>query len=113
MNNNDHEVRGPNGKYPEALGRKYGEGGYTFLKRVLAKSLENNGPVVMSVDGSYLEYSYKDGDRTFMDGVRLIEGSNQSTLERLKETADAYRLDRGLAEIAAEKEFHGETRRPR
>jgi hypothetical protein len=112
MDTDDRQAGDQKGKYPDALSRKFGEGGYTFLKRVLAKSLETGGPVIMNIGENYLEYSYKDGARTFMDGVTLIEGSDQDAFDALKETADEYRLEQGLAEIKAEQEFHREGKRP-
>jgi len=106
--NNDQQGSSIKEKYPEAVSRKFGEGGYTFLKRVLAISLETNNPVVMSVGGNFLEYSYKDGNHAFMDGVRLIEGDDQYSFDLFKETASAYSLEQGLAEIKSERESHRE-----
>ncbi len=91
-------------KYPHARSRQLQEGGYTFLKRVLNENITTGEPVVINVGKNYLEYAYRPGHQTFMDGVSLLEGTDEESLEALREVGEQYRVEQGLEEISNEKQ---------
>jgi hypothetical protein len=97
-------------KYPHALSRDFGEGGYTFLKRVLRKNISTGKPVILNVGENYLIYAHSEGDKTFMDGVSLLEGQDEKSMEILREVGDQYRVEQGIAEIAKEDQEHSRGR---
>ncbi len=91
-------------KYPEALSRRaFSEGGYTFLKRVLQQAIETGKPVVINTGKNYLEYTYTEGQESFMDGIKVLEGEDSRALEAFKGVADSYVVSQGVQEIKEEK----------
>ena len=86
-------------EYTGALSRKFGEGGYTFLKRALQTHFATKQPIVINSGGNYLSYRYVKGQKTFMEGTILLEGDDAESMKLFKEVADTYDVERGLNEL--------------
>lgn len=91
---------GPEGDaYPDAISRKHGEGGYAFLKRALRQALETGMPVVINTGRNYLQYEFKDDQRSFWDGVTVLEDVDDGALDTFRGTAENYMVEQGLTEL--------------
>ncbi len=86
-------------KYPNALSRELMEGGYTFLHRVFRNNFETKEPVVMNTGEMYLQYSFTPEDKTFMDGITILEGNKDSeTWKLVSQVMGSFNLDQAFTE---------------
>jgi hypothetical protein len=85
-----------------ALSRTFSEGGYTFLKRVLAEHLKTTKPVVINVGSAYLQYQWNESQKTFMDGIKILDGKDKDSISRFRKVAETYQMEIGLEEVRRE-----------
>ena len=90
---------------PPVVSRKaFDEGGFTFLKRALKTALaDERGQVVIDSGELKLTFVHNPANRTFMDGIRGIEGDAPESLEAFRRVASQYVIEQGLAELATER----------
>jgi hypothetical protein len=84
---------------PKVFSRSIGEGGYTFLRRVLGECLDTGQPVVINSGKNYLRYEYQPGQKNFMEGVTVLEGSDEPSLKAFREVAESYKVEQGIKEL--------------
>lgn len=82
-------------EYPNALSRDpYREGGYGFFHRIFAQNIQTGKPVEISTGGMILQYNYKPGDASFIDGIQILRGSkSDEAYEALIGVSDSFDLD--------------------
>ena len=79
--------------------RSFNEGGYTFLKRVLEEAQKTKAPVLMNVGKLYLEYTFSPDQENFMQGINIISGDDEESLNIFKGVAESYDVQRGSSEL--------------
>jgi len=90
---------------PETLSRSFGEGGYTFLKRVVETAIKAGSPVQISTGGMILEYTYTPG-KTFLESTKTLSGNDFDSLKTFNEVAASYSVERGVQELLTEQKIN-------
>jgi hypothetical protein len=95
--------------YPNSLSREaFTEGGFGFLKRVLAENINRGKPVVINTISptgtAYLQYHHHPSHRTFMEGITVLQNDVRA-VKNFMETAGDFQMQRGLSELAADKKI--------
>ncbi len=86
-----------------ALSRQFGEGGYTFLKRVLKTHFETGRPVLLNVGNAYAAYVFAYGQTRFSQGVTPVgRDDDDHAIGALREVGERYEVGRGIVELARE-----------
>ena len=104
-------------KYPDAISRKFGEGGYTMLHRVFEKNIRGGKPVVIDSGGNYIQYSYDPEHDTFEEGIKILEGDEDGeSYEAFMSVASSFDLktaidEGGFTREDLEKSAHKSSRR--
>lgn len=69
------------------------------MKRALAKALSTGQPVVINSGRNYLQYTYRTGQKNFMEGITVLEGDDKPALEAFRGVAEKYIVSQGVQEI--------------
>ena len=87
--------------FRDALSRDMlNEGGFTFLHRAFRTHFEGGqNPVVINTGFILLQYQYHPGDKTFMDGITILQGEPDDVFFRsFQAVAEKFDIDRAFEE---------------
>ena len=89
--------------YENALSRQFGEGGYTFLKRVLEQQVVTNKPQIINIGQAYLKYEFTRDHTNFSDGITVLKKNNDdNSIKLFNEVANRYKVTQGINELQTE-----------
>lgn len=94
-------------KYPDALSRRLSERGYTFLHRVFRKCIDSGKPVIINTGSLYYQYQYLPTNRTFEEGLTLVDGSDEDTEKGFLQVVRSFELDLAIFEGGYQKSNDG------